>query len=61
MNKSIGAMTGGINYIRQSKISEVLSKHVMKDEDRILFGRRMGHSPLAQLKYVRSLKWGEDE
>jgi hypothetical protein len=61
MNKSIGAMTGGINYIRQSKISEVLSKHVMKDEDRILFGRRMGHSPLAQLKYVRSIKWGADE
>jgi hypothetical protein len=61
MNKSIGAMTGGINYIRQSKISEVLSKHVMSDEDRILFGRRMGHSPLAQLKYVRSIKWSENE
>jgi hypothetical protein len=60
MNKSVGAMTGGINYIRQSKISEVLSRQVMSDEDRIIFGRRMGHSPLAQLKYVRSLTW-EDE
>ncbi len=61
MKKSIGAMTGGINYIRQSKISEVLSRQVMSDEDRILFGRRMGHSPLAQLKYVRSIKWSDDE
>jgi hypothetical protein len=61
MNKSIGAMTGGINYIRQSKISEVLSKHVMSDEARIVLARRMGHSPLAQLKYVRSIKWGADE
>lgn len=61
MNKSIGAMTGGINYIRQSKITEVLSKQVMTDEDKILFARRMGHSPLAQLKYVRAVKWGDDE
>ena len=61
MNKSVGAMTGGINYIRQSKITEVLSKQVMTEEDRILFGRRMGHSPLAQLKYVRAVKWGDDE
>lgn len=61
MNKSIGAMTGGINYIRQSKISEVLSKQPMSEEERIRFGRRMGHSPLAQLKYVREVKWGEDE
>lgn len=61
MNKSIGAMTGGINYIRQSKISEVLSKQVMTEEDRIRFGRRMGHSPLAQLKYVRAVKWDDNE
>ena len=61
MNKSIGAMTGGINYIRQSKITEVLSRQVMTDEDKIIFSRRMAHSPMAQMKYVRSLKWGEDE
>jgi hypothetical protein len=61
MNKSVGAMTGGINYIRQSKITEALGKQVMSDEDKIRFSRRMAHSPMAQLKYVRAIKWGNDE
>jgi len=61
MNKSVGAMTGGVNYLRQSKISEILGKQVLSDEDKIVLSRRMAHSPLAQMKYVRSINWGDDE
>jgi hypothetical protein len=60
MNKSVGA-SSGINYLRHSKISEILSRQVMSDEDKIMFSRRMAHSPMTSLSYVRSIAWDENE
>jgi hypothetical protein len=59
MNKSVGA-NSGINYLRHAKISEVMSRQVMSDEDRVKFSRRMAHSPMTSLSYVRSIKWDDD-
>jgi hypothetical protein len=60
MNKAVGA-SSGINYLRHAKISEILSRQVMSDEDRVMFSRRMAHSPMTSLSYVRSIKWDDDE
>ncbi len=60
MNKAVGA-NSGIKYLRHAKISEVLSRQVMSDEDKIMFSRRMAHSPMTSLSYVRSIKWDDDE
>ena len=49
---------GGIDYIRQSKISEQLSKagRTITDMEKVELARKMGHSPMAQIGYVRKLK-----
>jgi hypothetical protein len=60
MNRAVGA-NSGINYLRHAKISEVMSRQVMSDEDRVKFSRRMAHSPMTSLSYVRSIKWEDDE
>lgn len=54
MNKKIGILHGGIDYIRQSKISDAMRNS--KPEDRVELAGLMKHSPMAQEKYVRMLK-----
>ena len=56
MNKKIGIQHGGIDYIRQSKISQELKAKEYSPEKRVELARLMKHSPVAQLKYVRLLK-----
>jgi hypothetical protein len=60
MNRAVGA-SSGINYLRHAKVSEVMSRQVMTDEDRVMFSRRMAHSPMTSLSYVRSIKWEDNE
>ena len=55
MNRRIGARAG-INYIRQSKISEILSGQDLSAEDKQTLAKAMGHSAICQLKYVRGLQ-----
>jgi hypothetical protein len=55
MNRRIGARAG-INYIRQSKISEILSEHDLSAEDKQTLAKAMGHSAICQLKYIRGLQ-----
>ena len=56
MNKSIGLSgNGGINYYRKMTIS-ALMKTIPSPEERVALAKKMGHSPVAQLKYVRGIK-----
>lgn len=53
---NIGA-TGGINYIRQSKITEDLSlQKNLSAEKRVELSKQLKHSLNAQVKYIRGLK-----
>jgi len=57
MNKTLGITNGGgINYIRESKISQELNSKAYSTEKRVELARSMKHSPVAQLKYVRLVK-----
>ena len=57
MNRKIGIPSGSINYIRQSKISEIMSIiHRISPAEKVKLANNMLHSPVAQLKYVRGLK-----
>ena len=55
MNRRVGARAG-INYIRQSKISEILSQQDLSAEDKQTLAKAMGHSAICQLKYIRGLQ-----
>ena len=55
MNRRIGARAG-INYIRQSKISEILSEQGLSAEDKQTLAKAMGHTAICQLKYIRGLQ-----
>ena len=59
MNRKIGINIGqgGVNYIRQSKISEMLDKQVLSEKGRLELAIKMRHSPISQLKYVRQVNW----
>ena len=58
MNKKVGVVKGGgVNYLRQSKISEMLGKQVLSPKGRLELALKMRHSPVSQLKYVRQIKW----
>ena len=57
MNRKIGIPSGSINYIRQSKISEIMAGiHRINPAEKVKLANNMLHSPVAQLKYVRGLK-----
>jgi hypothetical protein len=58
MNKAVDPNAkGGINYLRHSVVSEQLSKlKNISAEERVKLARQMGHSPLCQLAYVRSIE-----
>ena len=48
---------GGVNYIRHSKITEMLDKQVLSDKGKLELALKMRHSPVSQLKYVRQIDW----
>ena len=57
MNKKVGVTTGGSNFMRHSKITEMLDKQVLSEKSRLELALKMRHSPVSQLKYVRQVKW----
>jgi hypothetical protein len=56
MNKDIGVEKGGVNFIRQSKITQEIRKNNISPSERVELANLMRHSPVSQLKYVRMLK-----
>jgi len=48
---------GGVNYIRHSKITEMLDKQVLSPKGKLELALKMRHSPVSQLKYVRQVDW----
>ena len=57
MNKKVGVTSGGSNFIRHSKITEMLDKQVLNEKGRLKLALKMRHSPVSQLKYVRQVDW----
>lgn len=56
MNKDIGVEKGGVNFIRQSKITQEIFKNKISPAERVQLANLMRHSPVSQLKYVRLMK-----
>jgi hypothetical protein len=56
MFKKIGIDSGAINYIRTSKLSTELDKEKINDVAlRLKFSKLAGHSPVTQLRYLRTV------
>lgn len=54
---SIGVDTkNGINALRQSKITTEFNKKKISAKERLELSKRMGHSPVTQVNYLRNLK-----
>ena len=54
---SVGINTkNGINALRQSKITTEFNKKKITAKERLELSKRMGHSPVTQVNYLRNLK-----
>ena len=54
---SIGVDTkNGINALRQSKITTEFNKKKISAKERLELSKRMGHSPVTQVNYLRNLR-----
>jgi hypothetical protein len=54
---SVGIDTkNGINALRQSKITTEFNKKKISAKERLELSKRMGHSPITQVNYLRNLK-----
>ena len=46
---------GGINFLRHSIASEDFNKHNLTAEEKVKLSRKLGHSIVAQLNYIRQI------
>ena len=55
MNKKVG-INGGINYIRHSVVSSTLNTIDTTPETRLELSKKLLHSPITSLDYIRMLQ-----